>query len=191
MDWSEVLLWHTEARRTASTFIAGRHQAIRAWAEDKLPGHLQTLALPGRVELMREVIKPLVRELFAVLVDTDLPDRLVLDHVSQVFDKSIGNEEESTSQPAAPKRGRSLSIARGLSLRTLCELHLQQHPEDRRWLRSAALVLCCAPRALWSKAEEDFAAQLKGGLKAMTTGDSDLGQALSVAEPLSSSMIAR
>lgn len=81
---------HTEARRTASTFIAGRHQAIRAWAEGKLPGHLQPLAKPGRVELMQDVIKPLVRELFAVLVDTDLSDSLVLDHVSQVFDKSIG-----------------------------------------------------------------------------------------------------
>ncbi len=81
---------HTEARRRASTFIAGRHHAIRAWAEDKLPGHLEALARAGRVELMSEVIKPLVRELFATLVDTDLPDRLVLDHVSQVFDKSIG-----------------------------------------------------------------------------------------------------
>lgn len=81
---------HAEARRRASTFIAGRHHAIRAWAEDKLPGHLGAFAQPGRVELMREVINPLVRELFATLVNTDLPDRLDLDHVSQVFDKSIG-----------------------------------------------------------------------------------------------------
>jgi cytochrome P450 len=81
---------HTEVRRRASTFIAGRHQAIRAWAEEQLPRHLAAFARPGRVELMGEVIKPLVRQLFATLVDTDLPDRLALDHVSQVFDKSIG-----------------------------------------------------------------------------------------------------
>lgn len=81
---------HTEARRRASTFIAGRHQAIHAWVADKLPGHLQPFEQPGRVELMGEVITPLVRGLLATLVDTDLPDHLALDSVSQVFDKSIG-----------------------------------------------------------------------------------------------------
>lgn len=81
---------HSEARRRASTFIASRHHAIRAWAENNLPGHLRVFAQSGRIELMGEVIKPLVRELFATLVDTDLPDRLALDHVSEVFDKSIG-----------------------------------------------------------------------------------------------------
>jgi len=81
---------HTEARRRASTFIAGRHAAIRRWAEHELPLHLKPFERSGRVELMSEVIKPLVRGLFAVLVDTDLPDRLGLDQVSQVFDKSIG-----------------------------------------------------------------------------------------------------
>ncbi len=81
---------HVAARREASTFIAGRHHAIRAWAEGELPLHLQPLAQPGRVELMDKVIKPLVRGLFAVIIDTDLPDHLRLDHVSHVFDKSIG-----------------------------------------------------------------------------------------------------
>lgn len=81
---------HTQARRLASTFIAGRHSEVRAWAEGELPSYLEPLAQPGRVDLMGGVIKPLVRGLFAVLVDTDLPDHLDLDHVSQVFDKSIG-----------------------------------------------------------------------------------------------------
>jgi cytochrome P450 len=81
---------HTEARRQASTFIAGRHNAIHAWVENELPRHLLPFAQPGRVELMGEVIKPLVRGLFATLVDIDLPDHLALDRVSQVFDKSIG-----------------------------------------------------------------------------------------------------
>lgn len=81
---------HTEARRRVSTFIAGRHQAIRAWAEHALPGYLQPFSQPGRVEVMGKVIKPLSRGLFAGLVDTDLPDHLALDSVSQVFDKSIG-----------------------------------------------------------------------------------------------------
>lgn len=81
---------HAEARRRASTFIAGRHAAIRQWAEHELPLHLKPFERAGRIEVMGEVIKPLVRSLFAVLVDTDLPDRLALDHVSQVFDKSIG-----------------------------------------------------------------------------------------------------
>lgn len=87
---------HTEARRRASTFIAGRHHAIHAWVADELPEHLQPFKQPGRVELMGEVIKPMVRGLFATLVDTDLPDRLALDSVSQVFDKSIGMSRRIT-----------------------------------------------------------------------------------------------
>lgn len=81
---------HAEARRRASTWIASRHQALHAWAAESLPLHLAPLAQPGRTELMSTVIKPLVRGLFATLVDVDLPDHLALDDVSLVFDKSIG-----------------------------------------------------------------------------------------------------
>lgn len=64
------------------------------------------------------------------------------------------------------------------TLRGLCEAVLRENPKGRRWLRAAAIVLCRVSRARWEREESEFA-------RALTTGDSGLGQAASVDEQLS------
>jgi hypothetical protein len=80
---------HAAGRRFASAFLATRRDAIHAWVSEALPGYLAPLAAPGQVEMMGEVIKPLVRGLTSTITGVELPAYLRLDHVSLVFDKSI------------------------------------------------------------------------------------------------------
>jgi len=80
---------HAAGRRSMSEFMAGRREPIHRWVGEELPRHLAMLAVPGEAELMGEAIRPMVRGLFAAIIGIDLPPHLMLDNISQVFDKSI------------------------------------------------------------------------------------------------------
>jgi cytochrome P450 len=69
--------------------MASRREPIHRWVAEELPRHLEMLGVPGEAELMSQSIRPLVRGLFAAIVGVDLPPHLMLDNISQVFDKSI------------------------------------------------------------------------------------------------------
>lgn len=73
-----------------------------------------------------------------------------------------------------------------VSLRSACESVLESDPKKRAWLRAAVLVLCRSNRALWGEAELEFEREFKARqTRAITTGDSSLGQATTGAIPLS------
>ena len=80
---------HAAGRRTMSEFLASRRGAIHQWMTEDLPHYLEPFAVPGEVELMSLSIRPMVRGLFAAIIGVDLPPSLMLDNISQVFDKSI------------------------------------------------------------------------------------------------------
>jgi cytochrome P450 len=80
---------HAQERRRNSEFLATRRRAIHAWVADEMPRHLDRFAHGGRLEVARDVIKPMVRGLIATMIDIDLPDHLALDDISKVFDKGI------------------------------------------------------------------------------------------------------
>lgn len=80
---------HAAARRAASEMIAANRDAVHDWVRDGLPRHVQAFARSGRVELMAEVIRPMVRELIGAIAGVNLPPDAPLESVSKVFDKSI------------------------------------------------------------------------------------------------------
>ncbi len=80
---------HTAGRRSMSEFIVGQREPIHKWVVEELPRHLEMLGAPGEPELMTQSIRPMVRGLFAALIGVDLPQHLMLDNISQVFDKAI------------------------------------------------------------------------------------------------------
>lgn len=80
---------HTASRQQMSVFLVQRREALRGWIEEGLAGHLAPLARPGRVDVLREVVKPLTVAMFESIVGVDLPDTLNLEDISLVFDKAI------------------------------------------------------------------------------------------------------
>lgn len=80
---------HAAGRRAMTEFMVSRREPIHQWVAEELPRHLAMLAVPGEAELMTESIRPMVRGLFAAIIGVDLPPHLMLDNISQVFDKSI------------------------------------------------------------------------------------------------------
>jgi HK97 family phage major capsid protein len=81
-------------------------------------------------------------------------------------------------------RGLTGSLIGGpaLSLRSACEALLEADPVKRTWLRYAWNCSCRIPKEKWDEAVLALEPSLK--VRALTTGDSGLGQALAVFEPL-------
>jgi cytochrome P450 len=80
---------HAAYRRRAAEFLARRRGALESWRATQLPGFFDRLEQPGRVELVSEVLKPMVRSLIAEVADVPLPDSIELESASLVFDKSL------------------------------------------------------------------------------------------------------
>lgn len=70
-----------------------------------------------------------------------------------------------------------------LSLRSACEIVLEESPNSRSWLRAVVKQLSRAPASSFTEPETAI-------LRALTTGDSGLGQAVSVYEPLATDVYA-
>lgn len=80
---------HAAYRRRAAEFLARRRGALESWTATRLPEFFDRLEQPGRVELIGEVLKPMVRSLISQVADVPLPDSLELESASLVFDKSL------------------------------------------------------------------------------------------------------
>ncbi|SDY66908.1 hypothetical protein [Citreimonas salinaria] len=80
---------HAAMRRETAELIAARTGALRAAIPGLIDAHCAVLCGPGRVDVMRTVLAPLVSDALSVLVEAPLdPDED--EHVSRVFSQAMG-----------------------------------------------------------------------------------------------------
>jgi hypothetical protein len=81
---------HKNARRRVAEHMAARRSDLSACMKESLAVHLEPLRREGEVEIVRQVLEPLILSVTEPL--TDVPPALAADcrTVSTIFDKSIG-----------------------------------------------------------------------------------------------------
>lgn len=81
---------HRNARRLVAEHMSARRDELSAWIAGSLATHLKALHHEGEVELVRQVLEPLIVGVSEPL--TDIPPAVAADcrTVSTIFDKSIG-----------------------------------------------------------------------------------------------------
>lgn len=80
---------HETARRRITERVVSRRGAIRSWVEADLAGYFAPLGRPGKVEVMSEVVTPMVYGFLAAFVGVDLRRAPPIDLASLVFDGAI------------------------------------------------------------------------------------------------------
>ncbi len=80
---------HAAVRRAAARLISERTETLRAAIPDMVRTHCAVLCVPGRVDLMQEVIGPLVSDTISILIDMPI-DVAEHDHISRVFSQALG-----------------------------------------------------------------------------------------------------
>ena len=121
---------HVRSRRRASEFLAARRPMMSAQIPELIARHFGRLARAGRLELMADVIVPLVHDVISLIVGTDIGSELECRNASVVFDKSIG---------VTKRRRIDAEIAK---LRETIASHLgEDSDEEDTGLRLAFLIL--------------------------------------------------
>jgi hypothetical protein len=80
---------HAAMRRDTAALIAARMSALRAAIPGLIDTHCAALSSPGRVDVMRDVLGPLVSDTLSLLVEAPL-DLDAQEHVSRVFSQTMG-----------------------------------------------------------------------------------------------------
>jgi hypothetical protein len=79
---------HARARRRMSEFLASRKAALNARIPDAVATRFNAFRREGRVEVMKEVVLPLVLDIISTVIDIDISG-VDCANASLVFDKSI------------------------------------------------------------------------------------------------------
>lgn len=79
---------HQLARRRIAEYIASRRKQIRAWLEIGVAERFAKLGRPGRVEVMAEIIRPMILDFLTALVGVDM-HQVDVGLASKLFDKSM------------------------------------------------------------------------------------------------------
>jgi cytochrome P450 len=89
---------HRKARRLLAEHLAARRNELSGWVANSLPMHLEVLRQEGEVELVRQVLEPLILGVSEQL--TDIPPAVADDcrTISTLFDKSIGPRKRQRAE---------------------------------------------------------------------------------------------
>jgi hypothetical protein len=79
---------HQLARRGVAEFIGGRRREIRTWFEGGLKKHFSALGRPGRVEVMTEIMQPMILDFLTAFLGVDM-HRIDMSLVSKLLDNSM------------------------------------------------------------------------------------------------------
>ena len=79
---------HQLARRRIAEFIASRRKQIRAWFESGLAERFSLLGRPGRVDVMAEIMQPMILDFLTAFLGVDM-QRINIGLVSKLIDNSM------------------------------------------------------------------------------------------------------
>lgn len=80
---------HPDLRRNMAALIAGRSEALKAQIPTIAATRLSPLTRPGRVDVVAEVIEPMVSDVLSALIGVRL-DMAQSSHISRVFSQVMG-----------------------------------------------------------------------------------------------------
>ncbi|MFN7223685.1 MAG: hypothetical protein ACK4MS_06690 [Paracoccaceae bacterium] len=80
---------HPAVRRAAARMISERSGALRAAIPDIIKARCTVLTEPGRVDVMREVVEPLVSDTLSILADMPI-DVAEHAHIGRIFSQTLG-----------------------------------------------------------------------------------------------------
>jgi hypothetical protein len=81
---------HVKARHLVAEHLAAQKDRISAWLANDLPVHLRVLDQEGDVELVRDMLEPIVFGAFEVVTDVPAPVARSCKATSVLFDKASG-----------------------------------------------------------------------------------------------------
>lgn len=79
---------HQRARRGIAEYIASRRKEIRAWFEVDLARFFSPLGRPGRVEVMAEIMRPMMLDFLSTFIGVDMRE-IDVELASKLFDNSM------------------------------------------------------------------------------------------------------
>ncbi|MDB5541568.1 MAG: hypothetical protein JWQ89_3295 [Devosia sp.] len=78
---------HASLRRRLSEHLASRRPAMAEWMAEALPLYVEPFRTSGRVDVVNEVLDPLIRGMMQSLAGIPMPTELDVTQTSRVFDK--------------------------------------------------------------------------------------------------------
>jgi cytochrome P450 len=76
---------HPEIRRSFATFLAGRLSELDAKLPDLVRSSLAPLTRKGRVDIVAQVVGPLVQKVFSIFLRSDMPSEFLTLHVTEIL----------------------------------------------------------------------------------------------------------
>jgi cytochrome P450 len=76
---------HPTIRRSFATFLAGRLVELDAELPDLVRSCLAPLNQPGRVDIVAQIVKPLLQKIFSILLKSDMPADFLTIHVIEIL----------------------------------------------------------------------------------------------------------
>ncbi|MDR3464758.1 MAG: hypothetical protein P4M07_02315 [Xanthobacteraceae bacterium] len=125
---------HARSRRLASEFLAARRTVVAAQIPDITARHLSAFKRTGKLEVMNDIIEPMIREYLCLISGVEIGAAQSIGHISSIFDRSSGlNKRQAMESEIA-------------ALRELIVSRLGRHaPEDEVGLRLAFFILGMDP----------------------------------------------
>ncbi len=103
---------HPDVRRGLATFLAARLAEIDAELPGLVESSLAPLGRRGRVDIVASVVRPLIRRLFSIFLQCELPEELLSLHVIEIlsFKAMVGHLKNLDA-----RIGKALSVLRATS----------------------------------------------------------------------------
>jgi cytochrome P450 len=89
---------HVKTRRLIAAHLAAEKDRLSAWVTNNLPSHLKVLEQEGEIELVRDVLEPLVFDVMEIVTDVPAPVARRCKTTSVLFDKASGPRKRQRAE---------------------------------------------------------------------------------------------